>query len=293
MKRTAIAIAVGALSTGLTQGVLAQDEDAQLREPQQATEESDQDQFEGESAGEPGETGFDPQDQGQQPYSGEGESGEGEAEGQGQAEVQIEEEPADVNVDQEPAEVQVEQEPPDVTVEQQPPEVTIEQEDPNVEVDQAEPNVTVEETGEADVEVQPADEAEAELRDPDEQEQDQQQQDADQAAQGQDAQGQGIQVSELEGRDLVNQDGEELGDIDRVVRDTQGNDTYVVVSEGGFLGFGEDEIAYPVSDLEIRSEGEVVLQSQSGERAANELDDDNFEELDGDERVNELNQGMN
>ncbi|MGR2739192.1 PRC-barrel domain-containing protein [Billgrantia sp. Q4P2] len=248
MKRTAIAIAVGALSTGLTHGILAQEEDAQLREQQQLTEEDEQ------------------------------------INGEGQAEVRIEEEPADVNV---------EQEPPDVTVEQQPPEVTIEQQDPNVDVDQAEPDVTVEETGEADVEVQPADEAEAELRDPDEQ--DQQDSDLaaqDQAAQDQEAQGQGIQVSELENRDLVNQDGEELGDIDRVVRDTQSNDTYVVVTEGGFLGFGEDEMAYPVENLEIRSEGEVVLQSQSGERSTEDFDQDDFEVLDEDEQLNEV-QGMN
>lgn len=63
------------------------------------------------------------------------------------------------------------------------------------------------------------------------------------------------------------------------------NDTYAIVTEGGFLGFGEDELAYPIDNLEIRSEGEVVLQSQSGERSADEFDDDNVEELDGDERI--------
>ncbi|MGJ7457459.1 hypothetical protein [Halomonas sp. RA08-2] len=42
MKKTAIAIAVGALSIGLSQGLLAQDEDAQLDEQQQMTQEGAQ-----------------------------------------------------------------------------------------------------------------------------------------------------------------------------------------------------------------------------------------------------------
>ncbi|MCE9681709.1 hypothetical protein [Halomonas alkalisoli] len=41
MKRTAIAIAVGALSIGLTQGLLAQDDDTQLNEQQQMTQDGD------------------------------------------------------------------------------------------------------------------------------------------------------------------------------------------------------------------------------------------------------------
>ncbi|RCV91525.1 DUF6470 family protein [Billgrantia montanilacus] len=242
MKRTAIAIAVGALSTGLAHGVLAQDADAPQDEQQQMTQENAQ--------GTDGET--------------------------------------DIRVEQEPAEIVVEQEPPEVTVEQQAPEVTIEQPDPNVEIDQAEPEVTVEQQGEAEVRVEGADEASAEMRDDDERDQEREQEGmSEDDANGQDQadRGQGIEVSELENLDLINQDGEELGDIERVVRDTQSGEIYVVVTEGGFLGFGEDEMAYPIENLEIRSDGEVVLQSQSGERSADEFDDDNFEELDGDERI--------
>ncbi|MCE8017622.1 hypothetical protein HOP62_16210 [Halomonas sp. MCCC 1A17488] len=270
MKRTAIAIAVGALSTGLSHGLLAQetqDEETQpLNEQQQMSEES-------------------AQDQGAQAQSG------SEA-----AEIQVEEEPADVNVDQEPAEVQVEQEPPDVQVEQNPPEVTIEQQDPNVDVEQAEPNVTVEKKGEADVEVEHAEEAEAEIRNPDEQ-QDQQQEseqdsqnqaDQDQAAQGDDLMS--MEVSEVEGQAVYSkQDDEKIGDVERVVRDTESNDTYVVISEGGFLGFGEDEMGYPIDELEIRSEGELVVESgdsgQSGDYGS-----DQYEELDDNQTLREAMQ---
>lgn len=265
MKRTAIAIAVGALSTGLSHGLLAQetqDEDAQQLSEQQ-------------------------QDQNAQDAQNQTES---------QAEIRVEEEPADVNVDQEPAEVQVEQEPPDVTVEQQPPEVTIEQQDPNVSVDQAEPNVTVEEKGEADVEVEHAEEAEAEMRNPDEQQQDaNDQQNSDQASQDQEPQDQASQdkdvmsmeVSEIEGQTVYSQeDDQEIGEVENVVRDTENDEAFVVISEGGFLGFGEDEMGYSVDELEVRNENELVVKSSdSGE--SGDYGSDQYEEVDDDQTLRE------
>lgn len=237
MKRTAIAIAVGALSAGLAHGTFAQDEDVQQQS---------------DSA-------------------------------QEQPEVHIEEGAADVNVDQEPAEVQVDQQPPDVTVEQQPPEVTIEQQDPNVNVEQAEPNVTVESSGEPDVNVEHAEEAEAELRNPDEQNEQQ-----DQAAHSGDLTS--LQVSDIEGYSVYSQeDDEQIGSVDRVVRDTQSNDAYVVIEEGGFLGFGADEMGYSIDELQIRNEDELVVQStDSGE--SHDFSSDQFEDVDGDRTLGEIAQ---
>lgn len=239
MKRTAIAIAVGALSAGLSHGLIAQET----------------------------------QDE------------------ESQAEVRVEEEAADVDVEQQPAEVQVEQEPPDVTVEQQPPEVTIEQQDPNVDVEQAEPNVTVEQQGEADVEVERAEEAEAELRDSDEeQKQEERDQESDeQATQGDDLMS--MEVSELQGQTVFSRDDdEEIGEIERVVRDTESNETFVVISEGGFLGFGEDEMGYPIDELEIRNEGELVVQSSdSGE--SGDYSSDRYEDIDENQTLREATQG--
>ncbi|NIC05572.1 PRC-barrel domain-containing protein [Billgrantia bachuensis] len=262
MKRTAIAIAVGALSAGLSHGLLAQetqDEETQpLNEQQQMQDQSSQTQS-----------------------------------GSGSAEINVEEEPADVNVDQEPAEVQVQQEPPDVTVEQNPPEVTIEQQDPNVSVDQAEPEVTVEKEGEPNVEVQEAEDAEAKLKDSDEeqQQQDQQsqeQQNSEQASQENDLMS--MEVSELQGKTVYSQEDEkEIGDVERVVRDTESNEAFVVISEGGFLGFGEDEMGYPVDELEIRNENELVVQSgDSGE--SGDYGSDQYEEIDGNQTLREAMQ---
>lgn len=242
MKRTAIAIAVGALSAGLAHGTFAQDEDVQ-----QQTDSA-----------------------------------------QEQPEVHVEEGAADINVDQEPAEVQVDQQPPDVTVEQQPPEVTIEQQDPNVNVEQAEPNVTVESSGEADVNVEHAEEAEAELRNPDEQNEQQDHATQDQAAQSGDLTS--LQVSEIEGYSVYSQeDDEEIGNVDRVVQDTQTNEAYVVIAEGGFLGFGADEVGYSVDELQIRNEDELVVHStDSGQ--SHDFSSDQYEDVDGDRTLGEITQ---
>ena len=64
-------------------------------------------------------------------------------------------------------------------------------------------------------------------------------------------------VGDLAGMDVRNARGEELGEVDRVVRN--GNDTYVVVAHGGwFFGLNDKEIALPVGDVTIRGD-EVVL----------------------------------
>ncbi|QOR39911.1 hypothetical protein HNO52_16335 [Billgrantia diversa] len=261
MKRTAIAIAVGALSAGLSHGLLAQesqDEETQPLNEQQMQDQSSQTQS-----------------------------------GSGSAEINVEEEPADVNVDQEPAEVKVEQQPPDVTVEQNPPEVTIEQKDPNVSVDQAEPEVTVEKKGEANVEVQEAEDAEAKLKDSDEEQkkqdqQSQEQQNSEQSSQENDLMS--MEVSELQGKAVYSQEDEKkIGDVERVVRDTESNEAFVVISEGGFLGFGEDEMGYSVDELEIRNENELAVQSgDSGE--SGDYGSDQYEEIDGNQTLQEATQ---
>lgn len=256
MKRTAISIAVGALSIGLSQGLLAQEEDTEINERQQVTQEDAQER-------------------------------EGDRDSQGErTEVRVEGEPADVSVDQGAAEIRVEQQPPDVTVEQQAPKVTIEQPDPDVTVEQSEPNVTVEETGQANVEVERAQEADAQMRDTDQQDQAQQdeaQQDRDQATRDRDSEGNALmnmEVGEIEGYTIYSrEDGEEIGDVDRVVRDTQTGDIYVVVTKGGFLGFGKDEFGYKLDNVELRGDDELVVRS-GDDGVSGDYGSDQYEDLD-------------
>lgn len=69
-----------------------------------------------------------------------------------------------------------------------------------------------------------------------------------------------VPVSELQqplradaviGGDLRNLRDEDLGDIEDVVIGPNGEMRYVIVQRGGFLGFGEDEVPVPWSDLRV------------------------------------------
>jgi hypothetical protein len=60
-----------------------------------------------------------------------------------------------------------------------------------------------------------------------------------------------IMVSSLTDKDLRGQDNSDLGDIERVVESTADKKPYVVVSNGGFLGFFEKEYLVPVDQLTV------------------------------------------
>jgi len=71
-------------------------------------------------------------------------------------------------------------------------------------------------------------------------------------------------VEELAGMDVRNARGEELGEVNRIVRN--GNDTYMVIEHGGwFLGLNDKEVALPITDVTVR-ENEVVLRGLTEEQ---------------------------
>jgi sporulation protein YlmC with PRC-barrel domain len=81
---------------------------------------------------------------------------------------------------------------------------------------------------------------------------------AQQPAAGADLQTQRIVVSELEGMDVVNARGEQLGDVDDVVRAVADNKLYVVIDHGGFLGLGEKQVALSLDGLMIQGNRIVI-----------------------------------
>ena len=99
-----------------------------------------------------------------------------------------------------------------------------------------------------------------------------------------------LQVSEIEGYSVYSQeDDEEIGNVDRVVQDTQTNEAYIVIAEGGFLGFGADEVGYSVDELQIRNEDELVVQStDSGQ--SHDFSSNQYEDVDGDRTLGEITQ---
>jgi sporulation protein YlmC with PRC-barrel domain len=69
-----------------------------------------------------------------------------------------------------------------------------------------------------------------------------------------------ITASHLIGADVRNMKNEDLGEVDDVVI-TSGNNkaSYVLVSHGGFLGIGDEQIAVPLSAIKVTPEGETVV----------------------------------
>ena len=165
-----------------------------------------------------------------------------------------------------------------VTVEQaEQPNITYEREEPQVTVNQAEgqPNVTFEQvegaapqgqdpaalTAEQQAAAQPG------QAEPAEQPAAEQQQaaaqpmagaEATQPQAGATAGGQAIRVSELIDADVVNAEGEQLGDVKQVMINTADQQAYVIVGHGGFLGLGEKEIALPLNNMWMRDDDLVI-----------------------------------
>lgn len=61
--------------------------------------------------------------------------------------------------------------------------------------------------------------------------------------------GRAVSVDNVVGADVRNLQDEDLGDIDDVVLDEQGNIAYVLVARGGFLGIGEELVPVRWQDL--------------------------------------------
>src|SRR5690606_32897767 len=84
-----------------------------------------------------------------------------------------------------------------------------------------------------------------------------------QAAVPQSALGQ-MTADELIGMNVVNQDGEDVGDISDVVISKDDQAVLAIISVGGFLGVGEKEVAVPFDQLQ-QGEDEAILLSSATE----------------------------
>jgi len=63
-----------------------------------------------------------------------------------------------------------------------------------------------------------------------------------------------ITASEIEGMDVVNLRGVQLGEVENVVRSAADNREFIVISHGGFLGLGEKRVALPVTDVRVNGD---------------------------------------
>lgn len=75
-----------------------------------------------------------------------------------------------------------------------------------------------------------------------------------------------IDANALIGRDIVNTNGDTVGEIENVVIDKDGAVKYVIAGVGGFLGVGEKHVALKWDALTITENGEHVVANVSKEQ---------------------------
>ncbi len=68
-----------------------------------------------------------------------------------------------------------------------------------------------------------------------------------------------IRADELIGTDVRDRTGEGVGEIEDVLIGTQGDTSYVIVTHGGFLGIGEEQIAVPLDKLKMAQDLSAVF----------------------------------
>ena len=79
-----------------------------------------------------------------------------------------------------------------------------------------------------------------------------------------------LSASSLEGDDIVNLQGENLGDVKEIMIDTStGGVAYVVLSAGGVLGLGDRLFAIPWKALSLDTENKCLVLDADAERIKN------------------------
>jgi len=98
-------------------------------------------------------------------------------------------------------------------------------------------------------------------------------------------------VDELEGMAVHNQNGDDIGRVDKVVRDANTQQLFAIVSVGGVLSMGDKMIPMALSDLELGDDALIAPTSKEDnqieqERAA--YVEDNYQEFDTEQTLGEL-----
>ena len=170
-------------------------------------------------------------------------------------EITVQQQPAQVDVEQQPPEVIVRQEQPEVIIKQPEPNVQITQPEPNVQIEQAQPQVSVQQQGQAQVEIQQDDRAKVDVV-----------QAEDQDSGGQQPSGLwSMNVGDLEGKEVVNANGDAIGEVENVVRGAD-NEIYAIVPVGGILNIGARDVAISLSELELQDDRLRLTSNQSEEQ---------------------------
>jgi hypothetical protein len=83
----------------------------------------------------------------------------------------------------------------------------------------------------------------------------------------------GITVDDIDDMDLMNADGEEIGEIEEVLLDAGGQPVAVSVEVDDFLGMGEREVVFGLDGLQLTDDDFVTSVDKATVEALPEWDD--------------------
>ncbi|MCW8109570.1 PRC-barrel domain-containing protein [Alteromonas ponticola] len=182
--------------------------------------------------------------------------------------VDVEVGEATVDVAYEEPEIDIEQQEPEVNVVQAEPQVTVKAAEPEVTVNKAEPEIHIEKS-EPEIAVVRKDE-QGELRE-----------DSDIASINH------LTLEELEGKDVKNHQGDEIGSIEEIVKSNDG-ELSLVIESGGVLGLGSEKTILSLNEVELQGE-EVVWMTNKTADSLPPFNEELYIELSRkDQRVDEL-----
>ena len=98
-----------------------------------------------------------------------------------------------------------------------------------------------------------------------------------------------LKPKQVVGRIIVNSEGQDLGDIEKLVQDEQGNIAAVVGEGGGFLGIGEKEILVDLNQLTFTNDKLVMDAQGIRNQPQYQYDADRYQEVtDSDKTIGQL-----
>ncbi len=98
------------------------------------------------------------------------------------------------------------------------------------------------------------------------------------------------QVDDIKGMNVKNQNGAEVGEVDKVVVNKQTNKLYAVVSVGGLLGIGDKLIPMGLEQMELRDD-ELILPTSMTEdqlKTHQAYNDSQYMELKDDQQIGQV-----
>ncbi len=76
---------------------------------------------------------------------------------------------------------------------------------------------------------------------------------------------------DYDGKDVVNAQGDKVGEVDKLVVSTGDQKVYAVVGVGGFLGIGEKDVAIPLEQLQPQGENLALSSGMTKDELKNSM----------------------